>query len=267
MYHSLSLLLTYTHASDSNIHTQVQAWELPDGIAIRGRAATSSQEDKEMKRIFCYNDHRIAMSFAVLSSRIPNILILDKECTDKTFPHFWDHAVKLGLALKTPDHVHSATHTIMQMRPQVKIPRVVLLIGMRCSGKSSLARYCAKVDDKNWRCVDVDEELQKRAKMSVKEYVKKNGWDKFRDLESETLEIVLRDAHNTKTKRTIVACGGGIVETERSRKLLERERHSTIYIRRHPDDVDSELNGHDEGGTALRPSYSGGESVRVVRYI
>jgi len=78
---SLSLLLTYTHASDSNIHTQVQAWELPDGIAIRGRAATSSQEDKEMKRIFCYNDHRIAMSFAVLSSRIPNILILDKECT------------------------------------------------------------------------------------------------------------------------------------------------------------------------------------------
>ena len=91
-----------------------------------------------------------------------------------------------------------------------------------------------------------------------------NGWDKFRDLESETLEIVLRDAHNTKTKRTIVACGGGIVETERSRKLLQRERHSTIYIRRHPDDVDSELNGHDEGGTALRPSYSGGESVRIV---
>ena len=81
--HSLSLSLTNLHSRFGleHTHTQVQAWELPDGIAIRGRAATSSQEDKEMKRIFCYNDHRIAMSFAVLSSRIPNILILDKECT------------------------------------------------------------------------------------------------------------------------------------------------------------------------------------------
>ena len=145
-----------------------------------------------MKRIFCYNDHRIAMSFAVLSSRIPNILILDKECTDKTFPHFWDHTVKLGLE-KTPDHVHCNTHD--HANETKSRFRVSCLIGMRCSGKSSLARYCAKVDDKTWR--DVDEELQKRAKMSVKEYVKKNGWDKFRDLESETLEIVLRDAHKT----------------------------------------------------------------------
>ena len=149
----------------------------------------------------------------------------------------------------------------MQMRPQVKIPRRAFDRN-EMLGKGSLARYCAKVDDKTWRCVDVDEELQKRAKMSVKGTSKRTDGTSC-DLESETLRL-LRDAHSTKTIRTIVACGGGIVETERSRKLLERERHSTIYIRRHPDDVDSELNGHDEGGTALRPSYSGGESVRGV---
>ena len=37
-----------------------------------------------------YDDHRIAMSFAVLGTRLTRITILDKDCTDKTYPEFWD---------------------------------------------------------------------------------------------------------------------------------------------------------------------------------
>ena len=36
--------------------------------------------------IICHNDHRIAMSFAVLGCWLENVVITDKECTDKTFP-------------------------------------------------------------------------------------------------------------------------------------------------------------------------------------
>jgi 3-phosphoshikimate 1-carboxyvinyltransferase len=37
-----------------------------------------------------YDDHRMAMSFALLGLRVPGIRILDPACTAKTFPTFWD---------------------------------------------------------------------------------------------------------------------------------------------------------------------------------
>jgi 3-phosphoshikimate 1-carboxyvinyltransferase len=37
-----------------------------------------------------YNDHRMAMSFALLGLKIPGIRIADPGCTAKTYPHFFD---------------------------------------------------------------------------------------------------------------------------------------------------------------------------------
>lgn len=37
-----------------------------------------------------YDDHRMAMSFAVLGLRVPGVRILDPDCTAKTYPGFWD---------------------------------------------------------------------------------------------------------------------------------------------------------------------------------
>ena len=36
-----------------------------------------------------YNDHRIAMSFAVAGLKIPGIAIRDESCVEKSFPEFW----------------------------------------------------------------------------------------------------------------------------------------------------------------------------------
>ncbi len=44
--------------------------------------------------IECFDDHRIAMSFAVLGTVVKNVTILDPECTKKTFPSFWDDLEK-----------------------------------------------------------------------------------------------------------------------------------------------------------------------------
>lgn len=38
-----------------------------------------------------YNDHRMAMSFAVAGLRIPGIMIEDPSCVQKSFPNFWDY--------------------------------------------------------------------------------------------------------------------------------------------------------------------------------
>jgi 3-phosphoshikimate 1-carboxyvinyltransferase len=37
-----------------------------------------------------YDDHRMAMSFAVAGLRLPGVVICDPDCTQKTFPNFFD---------------------------------------------------------------------------------------------------------------------------------------------------------------------------------
>lgn len=38
-----------------------------------------------------YNDHRIAMSFAVAGSKINNVRIDNPQCVNKSYPEFWEH--------------------------------------------------------------------------------------------------------------------------------------------------------------------------------
>ena len=42
-----------------------------------------------------YDDHRMAMSFAVAGLRLPGVVICDPDCTQKTFPDFFDMLLKL----------------------------------------------------------------------------------------------------------------------------------------------------------------------------
>jgi 3-phosphoshikimate 1-carboxyvinyltransferase len=37
-----------------------------------------------------YDDHRMAMSFAIAGLRLPGVAICDPDCTHKTFPGFFD---------------------------------------------------------------------------------------------------------------------------------------------------------------------------------
>jgi len=66
----------------------ISASELPDGLMIEGGPAHAAP-------IETYNDHRIAMSFAVAGLVTPGITIADKKCVDKSFPGFWQELAKL----------------------------------------------------------------------------------------------------------------------------------------------------------------------------
>ena len=41
-------------------------------------------------RIVTYDDHRMAMSFAVAGLKIPDISIENETCVSKSFPNFWE---------------------------------------------------------------------------------------------------------------------------------------------------------------------------------
>jgi len=66
----------------------INASELPDGLLIEGGASHGAN-------IETYNDHRIAMSFAVAGLVTPGIEIADKKCVDKSFPEFWKELARI----------------------------------------------------------------------------------------------------------------------------------------------------------------------------
>eukprot|EP00760_Papus_ankaliazontas_P008764 PhM_4_TR13923/c0_g1_i1/m.70915/K13830/ARO1; pentafunctional AROM polypeptide len=65
----------------------IHCTELDDGLEICGKPFDAFHEGVEVE---CYDDHRVAMAFAVLSFRVRGIVIRDASCVDKTYPTFWD---------------------------------------------------------------------------------------------------------------------------------------------------------------------------------
>jgi 3-phosphoshikimate 1-carboxyvinyltransferase len=67
----------------------VKAEELPDGAIIEGTTKFKPA------LINTYDDHRIAMSFAILGLRVGEIKIENPECVAKSFPDFWEYLERL----------------------------------------------------------------------------------------------------------------------------------------------------------------------------
>ena len=61
----------------------VDAREEPDGFVVQPGTPRPA-------RVRTYDDHRMAMSFALLGLRVPGIEIEDPDCVAKTFPGYWE---------------------------------------------------------------------------------------------------------------------------------------------------------------------------------
>ena len=62
-----------------------------DSITITGGLQPSSQAIE----ITTYDDHRIAMAFAIIKKQFPNLSFDQPECVNKSFPNFWEELAKL----------------------------------------------------------------------------------------------------------------------------------------------------------------------------
>ena len=70
----------------------VEAEEEPARMIIRGRGGSNLHG----ATISTYEDHRMAMSFAVAGLRVPGVVIADEDCVAKSFPDFWERFRLLG---------------------------------------------------------------------------------------------------------------------------------------------------------------------------
>src|SRR3989338_6947550 len=96
----------------------------------------------------------------------------------------------------------------------------IALIGFRGTGKTTISKLLAKRLDK--KLISTDEELAKRAKMSIPKFVKKHGWDKFREIESEVIESI------SDFDECIFDTGGGIVM--RNENITNLKKNSLVVL-------------------------------------
>jgi 3-phosphoshikimate 1-carboxyvinyltransferase len=105
----------------------VDAVEDADGLTVRPVPGAPHGAS-----IRTYDDHRIAMSFALVGLRVPDVEILDPECVTKTFPDYFDvlESLRATPAAGAGDRVPGSM-------------RVIAIDGPAGSGKSTVARAVA----------------------------------------------------------------------------------------------------------------------------
>lgn len=90
----------------------------------------------------------------------------------------------------------------------------IILTGLRGSGKSKIGKIIASKI--NWDFVDIDEEIEKQEKNTIKNIVGIHGWKYFRAVESQVAEKV------SKLKNTVIATGGGTIIDRENEKFLKK---------------------------------------------
>ena len=117
--------------------------------------------------------------------------------------------------------IRDSNETIAQAHRSIcKILMIFYLIGMMGSGKSSVGKVLA--NKLQFSIIDIDKEIEKNEKLSIKEIFEEKGENYFRKIESKYL---LR-----KRNSAVVSCGGGIVLNKKNREFL-RTNGYTIYLK------------------------------------
>lgn len=139
---------------------------------------------------------------------------------------------------------------------------IVSLVGLRCSGKSSVGRELAQRIGRPF--VDLDVELardfaKERGLAAIPpagEILSKHGDLVFRDAEERTLERVL-----SREDPCVIATGGGVVERSANRDLLRR--HTTcVWLRVPVPELERRMQMQRNSST--RPALLGGDPVGEV---
>lgn len=199
--------------------------ELPDGIQIHGiNSLDLLNLDSNSVRtidIKSYDDHRVAMSLSLLAgmvnisksqhAEVYPVRIMERNCTGKTWPGWWD-------VLHTDLGAHLSGAEPHDYLSGSRKKKSIVLIGMRAAGKSTLGRWCSQI--LGYELLDLDVLFEKQyAKGTVKDFVAEHGWEKFREAEANLFKEIIEIYGDSGY---VFSAGGGLVESEISRKHLKK---------------------------------------------
>lgn len=185
--------------------------EFDDGIEVDGKPAATLEYPQD--GVYCYDDHRVAMSFSVLSVAAPSsVLISERECVGKTWPGWWD-ILALSFNVFLAGREMKREHATSQKSSALS-DNSLFIIGMRGAGKTTAGGWAARLLGRPH--MDLDVELERTVGMTIPEFIRAKGWESFRDTELSLLKRVITE----KPKGYVFACGGGVVEMPEARHLL-----------------------------------------------
>jgi 3-phosphoshikimate 1-carboxyvinyltransferase len=176
----------------------VEIKEGPDFLEIDGNPANLHGAIIET-----YNDHRMAMCFAVAGSKIPGIKITNPACVSKTYPDFFKDLAKIGL---------QTSPVGQQDLPGNKSN--IVLTGLRGTGKTAIGQNLARI--LNYDFIDTDHLIEKEQNKKIAQIVAGKGWPYFRKLENLTAKKL------SGIKKTIIATGGGFFLNPQNTALLKK---------------------------------------------
>ena len=96
----------------------------------------------------------------------------------------------------------------------------IALIGFSGTGKTSIAKLLAQRLGK--KLISTDEDIAKKSKISIQNFIKRHGLDKFRDIESDVIEYV------SDFDECIFDTGSGIVM--RNENIINLKKNSLIIL-------------------------------------
>ncbi len=129
-----------------------------------------------------------------------------------------------------------------------------ILIGYRGTGKSSSGRLVAEMLGEEY--LSMDDEIVRRAKLSIPEIVESRGWSFFRELESNlALEVSQR-------QNVVVDTGGGVIERAVNMERLGASGR-VVWLRAGVEIIISRISG-DSARPPLREGSSLTDEVREV---
>lgn len=131
----------------------------------------------------------------------------------------------------------------------------IVLIGMRGSGKTTIAKLLA--ERLGWQVIELDAEIEKKTGMSIKEMVAQHGWDYFRDRESE----VVKEA--ATLENVVISTGGGVVLRPENVTAL-KQNGICIYLKAPAEVLIQRIGGEASQLPRLTESVSMAEEMKKV---
>jgi shikimate kinase len=133
----------------------------------------------------------------------------------------------------------------------------IILMGFRCTGKTSAGRRLA--EELGVPFTDTDELIERRTGRLIPRIVAEQGWPAFRALERD----VIREFAGTD--RGVIALGGGAVCDPENVEVLKTNGIFVLLFAR-PEAIAARM-GKDAADGAERPSLTGAPSVDEIRAV
>lgn len=224
------------------------ASETADGLVVHGRGG----EGLHGASVQTYDDHRIAMAFALASLCVEGVEIEDPSCVAKSFPDFWERLLALRAQIERGSDNPSEGKGAPQSRESV------VLIGHRATGKTTVGSELAR--RLNLPFFDIDADIVDVEGRTIAAVVAADGWDRFREIEATHLAARLAGGP------AVIATGGGAVTDPRSRRAIEvacADGTRAVWLQAEPASITQWIEA-DPNSVVNRPRLGGSAATETL---